>query len=171
MRLRIFIFIIFFCLIIGVLNCFAQTSIKAEVDKTTLTQDETFTYKLIITSSENKLPQPGIATFKGFNVISQAQSSTISFVEGTAKTFLVYAFILAPTKAGKFKIGPSSIKIKDKVYSTDSFEIEVKAAKEISQSKRKLSIPEEKILPEEEPEQSIPEENQTESQDLPQYTL
>jgi hypothetical protein len=137
------------------LNCFAQTCVKAEVDKTTLTQDETITYKLIITSSEDKLPQPEIAAFNGFDVISQAQSSTISFVKGTARTNLVYAFILAPTKAGKFKIGPSSIRIKNKTYSTDSFEVEVKG----------------EIIPERKPKQPIPGENQTESEEVPQYTL
>ncbi len=138
----------------GALNGFAETTIKAEVDKTILTQDENITYKLIITSSEKQVPQPQVAGFENFEVISQAQSSTISFVKGAASTILVYAFILAPKDAGKLKIGPSSIRIKDKTYSTDSFEVEVKA-----------------ILPEEKPEQSIPEENQTESEEMPRYTL
>jgi hypothetical protein len=108
----------------------AQTEIKAEVDKTTLSTDETLTYKIVVTSSEKVLPQPKVPGFEGFKVVSQAQSSTISFVRGGAKSILVYAFILAPKDKGKFRITPSSIKVKDKQYSSPAFEIEVKPGKE-----------------------------------------
>ena len=107
----------------------AETSIKAEVDKKSITTDEMLTYKLTIISSEKKLPTPEVPKFEGFNVISQAQSSTISFVKSDIKTILVYAFILAPTDVGKCNIGPSTIKIKDKTYSTEPLEIEVTQGK------------------------------------------
>jgi len=154
MKIKFIILTILFGLI-GIANSSAETTVKAEVDKTTLTQDGTITYKLIIASSEKQIAQPEVAGFNDFEVISQAQSSTISFVKGTAKTILVYAFILAPRKAGKLKIGPSSIRIKNKTYYTDSFEVEVTG----------------ETLPERKPKQPIPEENQTESEEVPQYTL
>jgi hypothetical protein len=171
MKAGLLIFIILFSLI-GAQNSFAQTIIKAELDKTSITADDDTTYKLIITSSENKLPEPQIAAFEGFGVVSQAQSSTVSFVKGSAKTILVYAFILAPKDLGKFKIGPSTIKVKDKTYSSESFEIEVKAGKSPHKpkSKGKLSSPEEEILPEQQPQQPIPEESAPES-DQPKYNL
>ena len=107
----------------------AQTSIKAEVDKTGLTTDETLIYKIIVMSSEKKLPAPVAPKFEGFQVISQAQSSTVSYIKNNIKTILVYVFILAPVATGKLKIDPSVIKAKDKDYSTEAFEIEVTQGK------------------------------------------
>ena len=104
---------------------FAEISIKAEVGKTSITTDETLTYKLIITSTEKQVPQPEVPKFEGFNVVSQAQSSTFSYLKTGPKTILVFAFILTPTDIGKFKIEPSSIALEGKTYATDTFEIEV----------------------------------------------
>lgn len=115
----------------------AETSIKAEVDKTNLTTDETLAYKIIITSTEKKLSTPQVSKFEGFNILSSAQSSTMSFLKNNIKTILVYAFILAPADTGKFKIGPATLKIKNETLSTDTFEIEVKQGK--AQPKREES--------------------------------
>lgn len=130
---------------------FAEISIKAEVDKTSISTDETLTYKLIITSTDNQAPEPEVPKFTGFNVISQAQSSTFSYLKTGPKTVLVFAFILAPLEAGKFKIEPSVIKLKGKTYSADSFEIEVTQGKAKPQAQ-----------PEEEP--SLPENFPSESE-------
>ena len=107
----------------------AETAIKAEVDNTRLTTDDTLTYKIIVTSSENKLPAVEAPKFEGFSIISQADSSTISFVKGNVKTILVYAFILAPAATGKFTIAPSTIRVKNITYSSEVFEIEVTQGK------------------------------------------
>lgn len=156
MQIRFIIFIAAF-IFLFMANVFAQTSIKAEVDKTSLSTDEDLTYKTIITSSEKKLPSPQVPKFEGFDIVSQAQSSTISFVKSEIKTILVYVYILAPTNIGKFKIGPSTIKIENKTYSTDTFQIEV------TQGKAKPKNLPEKKLP-------LPEKPQPESEE-PQVTL
>jgi hypothetical protein len=104
---------------------FADTVIKAEVDKVKITVGQTLTYKLTIESSEKEIPGPNAPEFKGFSVLSQSQASQISIAQGQLKTSVVYAFILAPDGPGKFNIPPSEIKIKGKAYSSSSFEIEV----------------------------------------------
>lgn len=129
----------------------AETSLKAEVDKASITTDEAITYKLTIDSTDKNIPQPQLPKFAGFQVISQAQSSNISWLKNGIKTILVYNFILAPVDIGKFKIEPSSLKIKNKTYASDGFEIEV------TQGKRK-------------PKPPLPEEPQPESEE-PQVTL
>jgi hypothetical protein len=146
-------------------NVFAQTSIRAELDKMSLTTDEALTYKLIIISSERELPQPQVADFKDFALISQAQSSTFSFVKGTARTILVYAFILAPTKTGKFQIGTSFIKLKQKTLSTEVFEVEVK------DGKSKLKPQKKSPIPEKEPQEPSLEKKPPESEEMPQYII
>jgi hypothetical protein len=108
---------------------FAEMSIKAEVDKTRLTTDETLTYKITVTSSKENLPGLQIPKFEGFNVLSTTQSSTMEFVGNSIKAALIYTFVLAPADIGKLKIAASTIKINKQVYSTDTFEIEVTQGK------------------------------------------
>lgn len=110
-------------------TAFAETSIKAQVDKTGITTDETLTYKLVIISSEKKIPVPLMPKFNGFTVLLQAQSVTASFVKRKEETQLVYVFILLPREAGKLKIEPGSIKISGNTYTSEEFEIEVTQGK------------------------------------------
>ena len=104
----------------------AQTTIEAKVDKTTLTTDETFTYKLTVTSSERNMPLPQLPKFEGFEVLSQVRLSSMLLVKEEPQIKLSFVFILTPTDIGNLKIEPSSIKIKDQTYSSESFQIEVK---------------------------------------------
>ena len=105
--------------------CLADTSLKAEVDKTKLSADDTLTYKLTITSDEKSLNRPQMPKFTGFNVVSQAESSSLIFEKPATRTHLVYVYILAPAGTGKLKIDPSQINLNGKNYQTESFEIEV----------------------------------------------
>lgn len=132
--------LIFIALFIAV--AFAQTSIKAEVDKTSLAKDEVLTYKLIITSLENNIPTPQLPKFTGFKVISSAQSSSLTLTKGNVKTIVVYVFVLIPTDVGKLKIEPSSIKIKNETFSTEPFEIEAKQGKPKTEAEQKPPLPE-----------------------------
>ena len=70
MKKVIILSVIFTSLFIA--EAFAQTSIKAEVDKTIVTTDDAITYKLIITSSEENIPKPQLPRFTGFKIISSA---------------------------------------------------------------------------------------------------
>jgi hypothetical protein len=128
----------------------ADTTVKAEIEKTSLTTDELLTYKLIIASTEKNIPYPGLPDFKDWAIISQAQSSTVSLQKAGTQTVLVYAFILLPKKAGKLKIGPAKVTVKGQNFSSENFEIEVKPGN--------ASLPEE-------PEPDIPESDQ------PKYSL
>jgi len=128
----------------------AETTIKAEVDKTRITAEDNLTYKVIISSEDKNLPRPRMPNFENFYVLSQAESSTVSLVEASIKTVLVYAYILAPKEAGKFRIGPAAIKVKDKEYSTDIFEIEVVQAK--TKERQKPALPQKSPPESEEPE-------------------
>lgn len=122
----------------------AQTAIKAEADKASITTDEDIVYKLTISTDEKNIPLPQLPKFAGFQVLSSARTSEIKFAKGTQKIGAVFVFVLAPTNTGKFKIEPSTIKIKNKVYSSESFEIEVVPGK---RKPAPSPRPEEKPLP------------------------
>jgi hypothetical protein len=135
----------------------ADTSIRAEVDKTSITTDETLAYKLTITTNDKNLTEPQIPGFNGFDVVYSAQSSTVSVAKNDIKTSVVYSFILAPNNVGKFMIEPSQIKVRGKTYSSEVFEIEVKQGAASPQPPQKERPPQ--------PEENLPESKE------PQITL
>ena len=108
---------------------YAETSIKAEVDKASITTDELLTYKVTVVSSERKTPQPAFPKFSGFRIISTAQSAKISLIKSAFKTTMVFTFVLAAEDIGKLSIAPAVLKINNQDLSTDAFTIEVKQGK------------------------------------------
>jgi len=108
-----------------VTKAFADTSIEAEIDKRSLTAGQALTYKLTIVTNEKEIPRPELPKFAGFKVVSTAQSSTVSYEKDGIKTVITYIFALLAVEAGKFKIEPAVIKIKNEKFSTAEFEIEV----------------------------------------------
>lgn len=138
-------------------TAFAEVSIKSEVNRNAITTDETIVYKLSVVSQYKNLPPVELPDFSGFIALSQAQSSSLTLGKAGVTTRLVYTCVLAPQKTGKLKIEPATVKVKDKVYSSDATEVEVR------QGKRSLEP-----LPEESP--VLPEESQPDYQG-PQITL
>ena len=132
MKVRFILFILLFILI-STADTRAETAIRAEVEKTSITTDETIAYKLMITSSEKKIPQPKLPEFNEFTVLSRAETSEISISKGKQETFVVYVFIIAPTKIGRLKIAPAQIQIEKNTFSSQSFEIEVTQGKKQTQ--------------------------------------
>jgi hypothetical protein len=127
----------------------AEISLKAEVDKKSITTDEYLTYKLLVSTDEGNIPQPQLPKFEGFRVLSSAQTSEIRFANGAPNVGAVFVFILGPIQTGKLKIEPSSIKVKDKTYASDAFEIEV------TQGKTKPQPPAKPIPESEEPQYTL----------------
>lgn len=128
MKFKRVLLVVLFSLLFWV-SSFAETSIRAEIDKVKLTTDDTLTYKLFITSSEKNIPLPVVPKFMGFRVLSQVQSSTISFGKKKRNTQVVYVFVLLPREPGKLKIESSKIKVGFETYTSEEFEVEVTQGK------------------------------------------
>jgi len=150
--MRRIIFFVFIYLFLFKGTLYAQTQIKAEVDKTSIFQDQTLTYKLTITSSERQLPQPQVPKFEDFKILSQTQSSKVLLRENKLKTILVYTYILAPKEIGKLKIPSAVIKIKNTKLSSEAFEIEVKPPQKKTLQEEKPALPE---VPSQETQENI----------------
>ncbi|MDD5044078.1 MAG: BatD family protein [Candidatus Omnitrophica bacterium] len=113
------------CLLILPALCLAQIEIKAEVDKQKIATGEELVYKVVITSGSEAITSLKFPDFKGFSVISQANTSDINIKGNAEKVGAIYIFILLPEKAGTFSIGPTEIKTKKATYKSVSFQIEV----------------------------------------------
>lgn len=127
------------------LNVFAETALTAEVNRPKLTTDDTLIYKLTISSTEKNIPPPELPKFEGFSVLSQAQSSTLTWASGNLQSKLIYSYILMPKDTGSFKIKPAKIVINGKAYTSQEFEIKVTQGKTKPQvePERRPSLPEE----------------------------
>jgi hypothetical protein len=120
---------------------FAQTEIKSRVDKDKVTTDETVTYKVTVESSESFIPQPAFPEFKDFAIISSLQSSQASWGKEGAKSSMEYVFVLLPKAIGKLKIGPATLKTKDKTYSSEELQVEVVQGKRMPDFSDDESLP------------------------------
>lgn len=127
-------------LLLFVSTVFAEVSLRSEVDKKNISTDDELVYKLIINSSEKNIPAPKPPAFKGFDVISQAHSSTIVFGGGSVKNLFVFTYILVPLQPGKFKIEPSTVTIEGKTYSSEEIEIEVVLGKRPPDSRPQKNV-------------------------------
>jgi len=119
------LFLFFILSLVFTSSVFAEISLRCEVDKKSISTDDELVYKLIVSSSEKNIPAPKPPAFADFSIVSEAQSSTVIFVQSNIKTLLVYTYILVPLRPGKFKIEPSTVTIKDKVYASQEIEVEV----------------------------------------------
>ena len=148
-KIHILLAIFIFCFVSSTM---AETTIKAEVNKLKISTDDTLIYKITVASSDKNLPQPTLPKFTGFSAVSQAQSSSMSFQKSNVSTTIAYEFLFVPNDIGKFKIEPATIKISNKLLSTDSFEIEVTQGKTKPEAKPKEQPPTESLSSSEEPQ-------------------
>ena len=107
----------------------APAAIKVETDKQAVSTDDLLTCKVTITSAQRDLAQPQLPDFKGFAVVSQAQSSTVTVKEAAVNTILVFVFVLKPVETGTLTIGSAAITVEGRNYSSPPVTIEVKPGK------------------------------------------
>jgi hypothetical protein len=105
---------------------YAETSLKAQVDKKAATTDELISYKVSVISTGDLLSAPQFPDFNGFKVVSQGQSSSLSFAKGGMNSETAYIFTLAPIEPGEIEISPARLKTKEGELASDSFIIKVK---------------------------------------------
>jgi len=135
--------VIILSILFSAASVYAQTTIKAEVDKTSITTDEVITYKLTIISTDKNVSGSELPKFEGFSIISQVQSSKVSLTNNEIKNTIAFTYTLAPNEIGIFKIEPARIKIKGGILSSEAFEIEVKEGRVKPQPEEEPPLPEE----------------------------
>jgi len=106
-----------------------EVTLKAEVDKTSITTDISFTYKFTVIASLTRIPEPKLPDFSEFNVLSQANTSNITVERGKVRISMVYILVLAPARPGVFTINPAELQIGNKIYSSAEFKIKVDPGK------------------------------------------
>ncbi len=103
----------------------AQTiTISAEVDRTTLSTDDTVTLSVKVTGGGN-LPSPSLPAIDGLSVASQSTFHTFSFADGVTRAELLVSYILRPTRTGDVTIPAISVVIAGRAFSTQPIAVTV----------------------------------------------
>lgn len=114
---------------------FAQqsVSISAEVDKTTVSLNDSLSLTVTVSGSGADMPEPQLPSLPNFNVYSSGQSNNISIVNGRVSSSLVYSFSLTPRFVGKATIKPITLRAGGQVYQTEPIDVTIVPANTPSQ--------------------------------------
>jgi hypothetical protein len=98
---------------------------QSSVDKNPVGQNERFTLSFTLENGgRTGLPKfPDLTKF--YILGGPNQSSSMQFINGAMSSSVTYSFVLQPRGRGKYTVGPASIEIGGKTYSTNSITIEV----------------------------------------------
>ena len=110
-----------------------STTISAEVDKTSVSLNDTLMLTVTVSGSGADMPEPQLPSLPNFNVYSSGQSNNISIINGRVSSSLVYSFNLTPRFVGKATIKPISLRVGGQTYTTEPIEVTVVPANRPSQ--------------------------------------
>ena len=99
----------------------AQISVSAQVDKTSLTLDDELTLTVTVQGAVSPLTMPQLPSLPAFNVYSREIDQTS--ING--KSTSVFRYVMLPRFAGKADIGAVTVKYNGKTYKTDPISISV----------------------------------------------
>jgi hypothetical protein len=101
-----------------------EITLSAEVDKNSLTLEDSIYLKITAHGAQNT-PQPQLPPLPDFRIRTGGTSSSTQIINGSISTRSTHSFILSPTKAGTFTLGPATMKVDGKLYKTKPIQINV----------------------------------------------
>jgi len=114
MKLKNFIYIVFFVLSCGITQ--AQVQFEAKVSKKKLGINERLRVDFIMNQDGDNFNPP---SFEGFRVVGGPnQSISNSYINGKRSYSKTYSYFLSPKSKGKFKINQATIEIEGEIYKT-----------------------------------------------------
>ncbi|MCM8787570.1 MAG: BatD family protein [Candidatus Omnitrophica bacterium] len=132
-KVKNFGFLIFIFCFLTFTFCYCDNiQFEVSVDKNKIALGETTQLNFTFHGSQN-IPKPKIEKIENFNINYLGPSTVISIVNGKVSTSITHIFSLLPLKVGTFTIGPFSVEIDGKTYTSRSITIEV-----VSQSQAQI---------------------------------
>ena len=114
MKLKNFIYIVFFVLSCGITQ--AQVQFEAKVSKKKLGINERLRVDFIMNQDGDNFNPP---SFEGFRVVGGPnQSISNSYINGKRSYSKTYSYFLSPKSKGKFTINQATIEIEGEIYKT-----------------------------------------------------
>ncbi|MBK8575415.1 MAG: protein BatD [Elusimicrobia bacterium] len=123
---NIFFGLLLFCVAtLGSNGHAADLTFTAEVDRTTLTMNDTLTLQLTFSGGRISIPQPSLSDIPGFRATFAGQSQNISYVNGQVTSQVIFSFALAPLSPGEHVIPSVSMTVGGQTLSTNPIPIKV----------------------------------------------
>ena len=103
----------------------ANLSFTADVDRTTLSMNDTLTLQLTFSGGRLSIPQPTLSNIPGFRATFAGQSQNISYVNGQVTSQVVFSFALAPQSPGEHVIPSITMTVQGETLTTNPIPIKV----------------------------------------------
>ncbi|MDR0486037.1 MAG: BatD family protein [Elusimicrobiota bacterium] len=117
--------LLFLSLLFAPIGVFADDiTISASANKNSVPLNGTLIYSVTISGAISNFPEPQIR-LNEFNVFATGRSQSMSIINGKASGSVSYNYTIGPKSIGQFSIPPASVRYNNKVYSTESINIEV----------------------------------------------
>jgi len=97
---------------------------EVTVDRKTVSMGESLQLNLSFHGTQN-VPAPNIGKIEGFQVRYRGPSTRVSIVNGQVSSSVTHIYTLIPLKTGKFKIGPFSVVLEGKTFTSQALTVEV----------------------------------------------
>ena len=124
MKLKNFIYIVFFVLSCGITQ--AQVQFEAKVSKKKLGINERLRVDFIMNQDGDNFNPP---SFEGFRVVGGPnQSISNSYINGKRSYSKTYSYFLSPKSKGKFTINQATIEIEGEIYKTLPIQVVITSA-------------------------------------------
>jgi hypothetical protein len=102
-----------------------EVAVKVSLDRDTIGLDEQAILQVVVSGTEQNLPEPQLPTLPMFEVYSQGRSSNISIVNGQISSSVTYRYMLLPQKPGTFPIDQIAVVHNNKRYKGNHLELTV----------------------------------------------
>jgi hypothetical protein len=115
----------FFVVFAGTGYAQGQGPLAAQVDRTTLSTDETLVLTVTLSASTMSAPRPTLPVLQGFNIVGSSTSSQMSIISGAVSSQLVYSYRLQPYQTGDLVIDPVQATLNGQTFSSQPITIHV----------------------------------------------
>ncbi len=112
-------------LVMMVWPALGQSPITAEVDRTSLSTDETVALTVRINGTTGNPTAPELPPLDGFQVVGSSSGTQIRVVNGAFSSSATYTYHLRPIETGDLVIPSISVTLNGQTYSTDPITIQV----------------------------------------------
>ncbi len=112
-------------------------SIRAVVDKTSMTMEETLTLTVSVEDADADID---ISALKDFSIVSQSTGTSFKWINGKSSHEKIYTYMLSPLKKGRLIIPPISMEYKGKTYKTEPIYILVQDTPVTGEQRRDIFV-------------------------------
>ncbi|MCA9959718.1 MAG: protein BatD [Anaerolineales bacterium] len=119
-----FFLFIFFSLFLWRTSLHAQEPLTAEIDRSTLSTDDTLTLTVTIDGGNATPTLPPLADFQ---IVGSSSATSISIINGAMSSQATYRYTLHPLRSGELTIGSITATIDNQTYATEPLTVQVTA--------------------------------------------